>query len=144
MTGLAGFVVELRTDLPPDETLRRLLDLRAHDRIIPLTHVSPALSADELTPGTLFVARTALGPLGFDDPMRIESLTFAPAAATIHKLGRAIAGDIDITVTPTDGGAVVRWEQSTKLPWLPARLQSLAARILRCGYRRVLRRLLAG
>jgi len=140
----AGFVVELRTDLPPDEALRRVLDLRAHDRIIPLTRVTPAMPAGALTAGTRFVARTSLGPVGFDDPMRIEKLSFVPASATIVKLGRVIRGVVSVEVTSSAGACLVRWSQSVDLPWLPGVLQSAAARVLKAGYRRVLQRLLSG
>ena len=139
----AGFVVELTADCAPGEALRRLLDLRAHSRLIPLTRVSPAVSADELTAGSRFVGRTAVGRFGFDDAMRIEALSFAPdAAATIVKLGRVIRGVVQVTAVPTDTGSGVRWEQSVHLPWLPGVLQPAAARVLRVGYRRVLARLL--
>lgn len=138
-----GFVIEVPIDLPPDEALRRVLDLRAHDRIIPLTRVSPAMRAEELSVGRRFVARTSLGPVGFDDPMRIEKLSFEPAAATIVKLGRVIRGVVTVRVVPSGIGGVVRWKQTVQLPWLPVILQPVAARVLRVGYRGVLRRLLA-
>ncbi|MHA6523620.1 SRPBCC family protein [Tessaracoccus sp. G1721] len=139
----ARFVVEVAADCPPSEALRRVLDLRAHNRLIPLTRVSPAVSADELAVGSRFVGRTAVGRFGFDDPMRLESLTFEPADAIIVKLGRAIRGDVRVTATPSATGSVVRWEQSVHLPWLPGFLQPTAALVLRAGYRRVLSRLLA-
>lgn len=139
----ARFVLELPADHAPDEALRRILDLRAHNRHIPLTRVTPAVSADDLTPGFRFTGRTAVGPLGFDDPMRIERLSFTPATASIAKLGRVIRGDVAVRVTPSPTGSLVRWEQSVHLPWLPGFLQPTAARVLRSGYRRVLARLLA-
>ncbi|HSO71002.1 MAG TPA: SRPBCC family protein [Arachnia sp.] len=141
----ARFVVELHADCAPDEALRRLLDLRAHSRLIPLTRVTPAVSADELTVGSRFVGRTAVGRFGFNDHMRIEALTFAPhAAATIAKRGRVIRGVVQVSATPSATGSAVRWEQTVHLPWLPGFLQPTAARVLRAGYRRVLARLLAG
>lgn len=144
MSRHAGFVVELPTDLSPEDALRRVLDLRAHDRIIPFTRVTPAMPADALTVGTRFVARTSLGPVGFDDPMRIEVLSFVPASASIVKLGRAIRGVVSMHATASARGSVVQWEQSVHLPWLPGFLQPVAARVLETGYRRVLLRLLAG
>jgi len=140
----ARFTVELQADCAPDEALRRLLDLRAHNRHIPFTRVTPAVPADELTPGSRFVGRTAVGRFGFNDHMRIEALTFDPAAATIAKRGRVIRGVVQVTATPSATGSAVRWEQTVHLPWLPGFLQPTAARVLRVGYRRVLARLLAG
>ena len=106
--------------------------------------MTPAVPADELTPGSRFVGRTAVGRFGFNDHMRIEALTFDPAAATIAKRGRVIRGVVQVTATPSATGSVVHWEQSVHLPWLPGFLQPTAARVLRAGYRRVLARLLAG
>lgn len=140
----AHFTVELPAACPPDQALRRLLDLRAHDRLIPLTRVNPAVSAEELTVGSRFVGRTGVGRFGFDDHMRIEALGFEPAAATIVKRGRVIRGVVHASAEPSATGSVVRWEQSVHLPWLPGFVQPTAARVLRAGYRRVLARLLAG
>lgn len=144
MQARAWFVVEVPADCAPAEALRRVLDLRAHSRLIPLTTVTPALSARELAVGSRFVGRTAVGPVGFDDPMRIEELSFLPdAEARISKQGRVIRGDVRVRATPSPTGSLVRWEQSVHLPWLPGLLQPMAARALQFGYRRVLVRLLA-
>lgn len=70
----AFFVIDLFVPLSPHEAFRRALDLRAHDRIIPFTRVSPAVPADDLRPGFGFVARTGIGVLAFDDPMRVKSV----------------------------------------------------------------------
>ena len=97
----AHFTVELPAACPPDQALRRLLDLRAHDRLIPLTRVNPAVSAEELTVGSRFVGRTGVGRFGFDDHMRIEALGFEPAAATIVKRGRVIRGVVHASAEPS-------------------------------------------
>lgn len=150
----AVFVVELESALAAGAALRRVLDLREHDRIIPFTRVRPAVSADELTAGTEFVARTGLGPVGFDDVMRVEEIGFGDgggdaerdgdgvARAIISKHAPAIRGTIRLTITPAVGGSHVRWEQEVLLPWLPRFVQGLAARVVRAGYRRVLGQLL--
>lgn len=144
----ASFSLRLTTGVTPDEAFRRVLDLRAHDRIIPFTRVSPALRAEDLRPGTRFVARTGIGVLGFDDPMRVEAVHAGgpsePASAVLVKEGRAIRGSIRMQITPTPAGARVDWTQHVRLPWLPGFLQAPAARLLRFGYRRVLTQLLAG
>ena len=138
----AGFIIELVCDAPPDDVLRRVLDLRAHSRVIPLTRVTPEVAADQLAVGTVFVARTSVGPVGFDDPMRVDQLSFRPATATIVKLGKVIRGAVCIRVDPTTGGSRMHWDQSVDLPWLPQALQPAAARVLRGGYRRIIRRLI--
>lgn len=142
----AQFLVELRSDLPPAAVIRRVLDLRGHSRVIPFTTVAPALAADQLEAGTRFSARTALGPLGFDDPMRVEAISLGEgtqtASARIVKEGRVIRGSILLLVTAEPGGAHVSWRQEVRLPWLPGLLQRPAALVIGLGYRRVIRRLL--
>src|SRR6478609_11154301 len=72
---MADFEVHLDSPLSAPEAWRRILDLRAHTAVIPLTTVTgAALSAAELGPGSRFVARTGLGPIGFDDTMVVESI----------------------------------------------------------------------
>lgn len=142
----ASFTIEVATPVTPDEALRRVLDLRAHDRVIPLTRVRPAVPATDLHPGSSFVARTGVGPLGFDDPMRVEAVdehgAAEPAGAVIVKEGHVIQGRIEVLITPTAAGSLLSWHQQVALPWLPGFLQAPAARVLRRGYRRVLTRLL--
>lgn len=139
----ARFVVRLEAVCAPDEALRRVLDLRAHDRLVPLTRVTPAVPADELDVGSRFVGRTALGPVGFEDVMRIEQLTFAPEPqAVIVKEGRLLRGRVRVTATPSTRGSLVTWEQEVVLPWLPRPLHRVAATVMQAGYRRVLAALL--
>ena len=143
----ASFTVELTTALTPDEALLRILDLRQHDRIIPFTRVTPTMPADELAPGTEFVARTGLGRIGFDDVMRVEEIHIgapkAEASAVITKRARVIRGTIRLTITTTPASSHVRWHQTVRLPWLPGFAQGPATQVIRLGYRRVLSQLLA-
>lgn len=143
--GSAGFTVELDSRLAPDEALRRVLDLRQHDRIIPFTRVEPALPADQLVAGTEFTARTGVGPLAFNDRMRVEQIAIgaAESGAVISKHAPVIGGTIRLTVTASGSGSRLLWRQRVLLPWLPRFVQPVAARIIRLGYRRVLSRLLA-
>lgn len=106
------------------------------------------MAADQLRPGTEFVARTAIGPVGFNDVMRVERITLrrddhSAASAVISKHGRVIRGTIRLTITPTPTGSHVRWDQEVQLPWLPRFAQAPAVRIIRVGYRRVLSQLLS-
>lgn len=142
-----SFTVTFDSPLAPDAALARILDLRQHDRIIPFTGLAPRMAADQLRPGSEFVARTAIGPVGFDDRMRVEAITLGAdqpeASAVISKHGRAIRGTIRLAITPTPTGSHVRWLQTVQLPWLPRFAQAPAVRIIRLGYRRVLSQLLA-
>ncbi len=143
----ASFTVNLTTPVTPDEAFRRVLDLRAHNRVIPLTRVSPAVPASDLLPGFGFVARTGIGVLGFDDPMRVEAVEvrgpYGPASVVIVKEGPVIQGRIRLQITPLSAGSRLGWHQEVVLPWLPGFLQAPAAQVLRAGYRRVLSRLLS-
>src|SRR4051812_42117897 len=101
---MAHFEVHLGSTLPAPEVWRRVLDLRGHTAVIPFTTVTgTAMTADELVAGSRFVARTGLGPLGFDDIMVVDEIS-PPTAdrageARIHKEGRLVRGSIDLVVT---------------------------------------------
>ena len=141
----SNFVVSVETEHPPAETWARLWDLDRHTAVIPLTTVTPHPPATRLGAEAGFTGRTALGPLGFDDVMRVERWA-PPEFATVVKVGRVVGGRIEVSVVPLRHGSRVTWRQTVQLPWLPARLrwvEALAARVMAPGYRRVIRTLLA-
>lgn len=138
-------VVSVETAHPSAEAWARLWDLDRHTDVIPLTTVTPHPPATRLGTGVCFTGRTALGPLGFDDVMRVETWA-PPESATVVKVGRVVGGRIEVTVAPLRHGSRVVWRQTVQLPWLPARLrwaEALAARVMAPGYRQVIRTLLA-
>jgi ribosomal protein S28E/S33 len=145
---MARFSVTVDSDLPAPEAWRRLLDLEAHTAVIPLTTVTgDALAARDLVDGSRFVARTALGPVGFDDVMVVESIE-APAATTagrarIRKEGKVVRGDIDLLVTPTASGSTVEWSQRIGVRGVPALLDPVVAKVAGAAYGSTIRRLLA-
>ncbi|KRF38342.1 SRPBCC family protein [Terrabacter sp. Soil810] len=145
---MARFSVTVPSDLPASEAWRRLLDLDAHTAVIPLTTVTgDALAARDLVDGSRFVARTALGPVGFDDVMVVESIE-APAATTagrarIRKEGKVVRGDIDLLVTPTASGSTVEWSQRIGVRGVPALLDPVVAKVAGAAYGSTIRRLLA-
>ncbi|QBF44834.1 SRPBCC family protein [Janibacter limosus] len=146
---MSEFVVRVETELEPQVAWARLWDLERHTAVIPLTTVAldpPALALGE---GVGFTGRTALGPLGFDDTMRVlvwEPPSASGGRAVVTKTGALIAGRIEATFAPSRGGKTqITWRQDVALPWLPSRLswaEGLAARAAAPGYRRVLRTLL--
>ena len=69
---MSEFVIDVETDLPPAVAWERLWDLDRHTATIPLTRVTVDAPATQLGEGVGFTGRTALGPLGFDDTMRVE------------------------------------------------------------------------
>ncbi|WP_323095235.1 SRPBCC family protein [Intrasporangium sp. YIM S08009] len=144
---MARFEMTLVSSLPAPEAWRRILNLRAHSEVIPLTTVTgAALDTSELTPGARFVARTGLGPIGFDDVMVIESYTppteHDPGVAHIRKEGRTVTGRITLRVAPTDDGCVVMWKQRIGVRRVPGFADVAVARVARSAYRRTLLELL--
>lgn len=92
-------------------------DFSAHGDAVPLTSVR--MDPGPPGQGWRFVARTALGPAGFDDPMRITEWTPVPSdpnepqrgAFTIVKEGRLLAGWAHVSVEPATS------ERTCKLVW---------------------------
>lgn len=145
---MATFRVLVPSSLPAAATWRRVLDLRAHDRLIPLTHVTGGMvAADQLGAGSRFVARTGLGPVGFDDPMVVEEVRppagQEPGLARIRKEGKVIHGWIELRVLPGGTGSVVDWRQEIRVSGVPRALGWLTAGVGRAAYGMALRRLLA-
>lgn len=145
------FEIVLESPLPAPEAWARILDLRAHDRLVPFTHITQgAVAASEVRPGHRFVACTMVRRAGFNDVMTFEELTppttTAPGHASIAKSGRLILGSIDLTVNPgrqrTTAGSTVRWTQDFGLGRFPAPVRFAAFVAARLGYRAMLGRLL--
>jgi hypothetical protein len=146
---LRRFEITLEAPCPPSEAWARVLDLRAHDRLVPFTRVTEGMvSAAELRPGHRFVACTMVGRYGFDDVMVVESVEppsgARPGHARIVKGGKLVRGAIELTVSAHDGGAAVRWQQDFGLGRLGGPPLAAVAFGARLGYRAVLRRLLRG
>lgn len=144
------FVVRVETPLTPEQAWARVWDLDRHTEVIPLTTVTLEPPAAALAAGATFCGRTGIGPVGFDDPMRVvvwEAPTTGGGRAVVAKVGHVIAGRIETTFDPVAGGGTrITWRQQVELPWLPSPLSWLerpVAHLVAPGYRIVLRRLLA-
>lgn len=142
---MARFTVRLDTPVPPAEAWRRVWNLDAHTRLIPLTTLrEDGTGGTSLQAGSRFVARTALGPLHVDDVMEVRRFD-APGAdgggtaagirgssdgagaagssstaggegrAVVVKTGRLIGGQIDATVSPLTGSG--DGEAGSRLEW---------------------------
>jgi carbon monoxide dehydrogenase subunit G len=131
----AGFELELHAPDPPDVVWARLWDLDRHTAAVPLTRVTGRAGADGR-----FVARTSVGPLGFDDVMVVRTWD-PPRRAVVDKVGRVITGGIEVDLVPVGAGTRVRWQQGYAVPLLPDRVAALAAPVVRRGYRRALARI---
>ena len=145
---MARFRIVIDSELPPEEAWDRVMDLTAHDQVIPLTRIeSGMVSAPDLTDGHEFVAYTGAGPIGFRDRMiwtRVDPPAAGkPGLAHVVKHGRFVGGDVTLTVEPRGTGSRLVWNQRWQLPWAPEILSSFSAPGSRLGYRYVLGRLLS-
>lgn len=141
---MAGFEVVRRTTLSPLEAWARVTDWRRHGDHAPLTtvtvHGAPG-SSDES-----FTARTALGRVGFDDPMAV-TYRRAPTAseqgiARLVKTGHVVVGWAVLTVTATEAGSEVRWHEEARLRFTRGPLVTAANVVLKVAFGRLLSALL--
>ncbi|NBM18492.1 SRPBCC family protein [Streptomyces sp. GC420] len=145
---MALFRLEHLAPLTVDEAWRRVTDWERHGGAVPLTRVTVA-SGRSAGRGTVFVARTGAGPLGFDDPM--EVVEWSPPAASggagrcrLEKRGHVVTGWAEIEVRPhTARTSRVVWTESVRVRGVPAFLDPPLARAGRLMFRRALAVLLA-
>lgn len=144
---MAEFVIRATSLLPASVCFDKLVDWDAHSAAIPLT----TLRHDGVARlGQRFVARTAIGRIGFDDPMVVELLRRPagdqtgdlPGVVEVAKRGRVIGGTVRWTVTPTAAGTEVEWTQRLVIGWLPRWLDPVVGALGRIAYGTGLRRLL--
>ena len=147
----AAFTFTLECDLPAPEAWSRVADSERHGVAVPFTNVSGP-KPENLRVGSRLVARTALGPCGFDDVMIVRAAE--PGRLLVfEKVGRVIGGVVDVRFTPlpaltdargmtrpvstggvrpdapsADGGnelTRVEWRQTIAVPWLRGPLTPL-------------------
>lgn len=140
-------MIRASSPLPASVCFERLVDWDRHTAAIPLTRLQ---HDGDARLGQRFVARTAIGPIGFDDPMEVELLQ-RPAGDSpgdlagvveVAKRGRVIGGRVRWTVTPTVTGTEVTWAQHLAVGWLPRWLDPVVGLFGRLAYGAGLRRLL--
>ncbi|HSP60475.1 MAG TPA: hypothetical protein VLO09_05390 [Ornithinimicrobium sp.] len=134
-----AFELDLLVPGSPQDVWTRLWDLERHTRAVPLTLVRGAAPQQ----GVTFVARTSVGPLGFDDVMQVR-VWDPPHRAVVVKVGRVLGGTIEARLT-TDGGGRTRlhWRQEVAATGVPDVLARLAVPAVAAGYRRALRQITA-
>lgn len=144
---MAVFRIGRTTGLAAPESWRRVTDWPAHSAGVPLTSVS-VTTPGPVGAGTVFVARTGAGPVGFDDPMEIvrwePPAPGRPGVCRLEKRGRTVTGWAEIEVRPAAGGSVVLWVEDLRVRGLPRALDPLLARAGRIVFGRTLDGLLSG
>ncbi|MGW6093725.1 SRPBCC family protein [Streptomyces sp. NPDC055157] len=138
---MAVFRIERFTPLPAAESWRRVTDWEQHAAHVPLTRISVPTGLPTGI-GTVFVARTGVGPLGFDDPMEVVRWT-PPAAGRaglcrLEKRGSVVLGRASIDVYPAECGSHVVWVEELHIRLLPQCGDSLISRAGRRIFRSVL------
>ncbi|MFG3281182.1 SRPBCC family protein [Streptomyces sp. NPDC048111] len=129
---MALFRIDRRTALAPAEAWRRLTDWERHGDGVPLTRIT-VLTPPPNGAGTVFVARTGLGPLGFDDRMEITRwqppASGAPGVCRLEKRGRVVTGwaEIEVGTSGTGPGASLVWREDLRVWGVPRALDPLTA-----------------
>ncbi|OEU96317.1 Immediate-early protein 2 [Streptomyces oceani] len=162
---MALFRVERTSALPVGECWRRVTRWRRHADTVPFTRIIVRTRPPDAR-GTVFVARTALGPFGFDDPMEVVDWrppTEAgsapepdpgPAARArtggaaegwcrLVKRGRVVTGWAEITVRTRAGGSQVVWREDMRVRFLPRTCDPLLVVACRLVFGRALDSLLS-
>ncbi|SDJ94716.1 hypothetical protein SAMN05421806_103437 [Streptomyces indicus] len=139
------FRITHRTPLPVDEAWRRVTDWQRHAAQVPFTRTT-VLTDGPNREGTRFVARTGIGPIGFDDPMEV-TLWEPPAPAArcrLTKTGKALTGWAEIEVQPAvrGTGSYVVWHEDLRIVRLPRFMDQLTARAGHLVFGYALRRIL--
>ncbi|MGN6301813.1 MAG: SRPBCC family protein [Angustibacter sp.] len=96
-----------------------LTDWPSHGRWVPLTRVRTT-SARPDGVGASFVGRTAVGPLGFDDPMTVTlwqpPTSVEPGRCTVRKSGRLVLGEAGFVVEPVGSTRCrVTWSEDIEI-----------------------------
>ncbi|MFF0199872.1 SRPBCC family protein [Streptomyces sp. NPDC005017] len=140
------FLLRRTVALPIDEAWRRLTDWPRHGDAVPLTRVT-ATPAPPTRQGTVVVARSGLGPLGFDDRMDVTvwrpPADGGPGLCRLEKRGRVVRGWAEIEVLPEpDGRTGVLWREELGVRFLPGAVDPLLGATARATFGRAVDRLL--
>ncbi|WP_232248297.1 SRPBCC family protein [Streptacidiphilus rugosus] len=146
---MAVFLLTRTTRLGPDACWARLTDWPRHGAGVPFTTVS-ASGGTGRSVGDVVLARTAAGPLGFDDPMEIVAFTPPRAGrdglCRLEKRGRVVHGwaELRVVVRADDEESCdAVWVEDIRIRGLPAAFDPITARIARLVFGRALDRVLS-
>lgn len=136
------------TPLSAEEAWRRLTVWERHADVVPLTRIQ-VVTAPPRGAGTVFVARTGVGPVAFDDRMEVVAWRAprdgAPGLCRLVKRGRVVRGWAEIEVRPaaTGEGSRVVWREEAGVRGVPRAFDPLLLRATRWVFGRVVDGLLS-
>jgi hypothetical protein len=111
---MAEFTVVRRVEMAPYDAWERLTDWERHSGLVPFTTITYAGDVRRAV-GERFVARTGVGPLGFDDPMEVTHWepprAERPGRCRVEKRGRVMLGWAELTVSSDGSGARAEWRE---------------------------------
>ncbi|QMU68451.1 SRPBCC family protein [Streptacidiphilus sp. P02-A3a] len=140
---MAFFEITRSVPVGPQECWLRVTDWPRHSAFVPLTRVA-AVGGGTTGIGSVVLARTAVGPLGFDDPMEVVAwqppTARAPGRVRLEKRGSLVLGWAEVEVRADGAGSLVRWREEIRLRGLPSPLDAALA----TGGRRVFTRVVDG
>ncbi|MCX4742304.1 SRPBCC family protein [Streptomyces antibioticus] len=143
---MVTFQLERTVPLPLEEAWRRLTEWHRHGDVVPLTRVT-VVTPPPTREGTVFVARTGVGPLAVDDRMEVTvwcpPVGDEPGLCRLEKRGRIVRGWAEIEVRPGPGGrARVIWREELRVRPLPSAADPLLGSASRRMYGHAVNRLL--
>jgi len=143
---MARFVARHDSPLSPREAWDRLTTWPRHAQYVPRTTISITTPAPNAV-GTIFVARTHLGPLSFDDPMELVEWSppegDRPGRCRLIKRGTVMLGWAELEVAPHGSGSRATWTEEITVAPIPKWADAVTRVSSRLMFSRVLRRLLA-
>lgn len=134
------FTISRDCALDPAAAWARVTDWPRHARHVPWTTITVRTPPPSGL-GTVFVARTEIAGLGFDDPMEVTAWD-PPRFCRLDKRGRALLGWAELSVAARGAGSRVTWREVARPAVLPGFTDAASAATGRLLFGRVLRRLL--
>ncbi|MEU6534543.1 SRPBCC family protein [Streptomyces sp. NPDC047000] len=139
-------LLERTAPLPLDEAWRRLTEWSRHGDVVPLTRVT-VVTPPPTRVGTVFVARSGIGPLAFDDRMEVTVWRppedGGPGFVRLVKRGRVVRGWAEIEVCEGPGGrSRVIWREELGVRFLPGAFDPVVLAAARSVFGRAVNRLL--
>ena len=129
---MTRFSTTVEVAASPERVWDAVVDWPAHARWAPLTRMR-VLGDRPDGVGARFVARTGIGPLGFDDPMEVTvwqpPADGGPGHWEVVKQGRVVLGRAWFDVVPAGAGrSTARWDEDVDLA--PVRVTRRMAPVL--------------